>query len=219
MCTPMAAVAVGGSLLQGQAAKKQARGQAAYNHQLSIARNENYQRQVDYQYELADWQEDNYNKAAESIHTSATGQYATVLEQVGLVRDKTLDNIATAARAASKGRSYVLAAASESGTQGNSIALAQQQYELQEARYTHNAFTNLETSLKQAQRNLLGIQAQSQSRLNAAMPAPMAPIDPAQPTQQVSAPSMLPYMLQGANGALGAMAQQNQLEALQALNT
>ena len=218
MCSPMAAVSAGGSIMQGMAARRQARTQAEHNYQLSIWRNENYQRQVDYQQELAEWQEENYNKTAASLQGSARGQYATILEQVELVRAKTLDNIASASRSASKGRSFTLAAASESGTQGSSIFLAQQQYELQEARYTHNSFKNLETALKQSQRNLLGIQAQTQNRLNAAMPAPMAPIDPVQPTQQVSAPSMMPYILNAGSGALGAMAQENQLAALEALN-
>lgn len=218
MCEPtsiaMGAMSAAGSLAQGAAARKQARSQGEYNYQLGIWRNENYQRQVDYQQELAEWQEETYNKTAASAQESARGQYATVLEQVELTRAKTLDNIATAARAAEQGRGREMASQSETGTQGSSMRLALQQYELQEARFTHNSFKNLETSIKQSERNLLGIRSQAQNRLNAAMPAPMAPLDPVQPTQHVSQPSMLPYILGAGSGVVGAMAYQNNLEAM-----
>lgn len=212
MCTASAAVQGGlgilGAASQGSAARRQARSQAEYNYQMSVYRNELYQQQVDYQQDLAEWQEENYYKTAASAQESARGQYAGVLEHVELVRAKTLDNIASASRAAQKGRSFVLAAASQTGTEGSSIRLAQQQYELQEARHSHISFKNLETSIKQSERNLMGIQAQAQNRINAAMPAPMAPIDPVMPTQHVQAPSMMPYIIQGGSSIIGAMAWQ-----------
>ena len=210
----MGGLSAAGSLAQGQAARRQARSQGEYNYQLGIWRNENYQRQVDYQQELADWQEENYNKTAASAQESARGQYATVLEQVELTRAKTLDNIARAARAASQGRGKEAASQAESGTQGSAMSLALQQYELQEARFTHNSFKNLETSIKQSERNLLAIRAAAQNRINAAMPAPMAPIDPAQPTQAVSQPSMMPYIIGAGSGVVGAMAYQNTIDAM-----
>lgn len=210
----MGALSAAGSLAQGAAARRQARSQGEYNYQLGIWRNENYQRQVDYQQELADWQEENYNRTAASAQESARGQYATVLEQVELTRAKTLDNIARAARAASQGRGREAASQAESGTQGSSMSLALQQYELQEARFTHNSFKNLETSIKQSERNLLAIRAAAQNRINAAMPAPMAPIDPVQPTQQVTQPSMIPYIIGAGSGVVGAMAYQNTIDAM-----
>jgi len=220
MCTPaaipyaMGALGAGGSLAQGAAARRQAGSQAEYNYQLGIWRNENYQRQVDYQQELAEWQAENYYKTAASAKESARGQYATVLEQVELTRAKTLDNIATAARAAGQGRGREMVSQSETGTQGSSMRLALQQYELQEARFTHNSFKNLETSIRQSERNMLGIRSQSQNRINAAMPAPMAPIDPVQPTQHISQPSMLPYIIGAGSSVVGAMAYQNTIDAM-----
>jgi len=209
----MAIMGVASAGAQGMAAQRQAQNQASYNRQLSIWRAERYQQMVDYQQELADWQSDNYYKTAVSAEESAQGQYSTVLERVDQVRERTLHNIAKAARAAQRGSSFVLASASETGTQGSSITLAQQQYQLAEARHTYISFENLRNGLKQSQRNLLGIQAQAQGRINAAMPAPMAPLDPVQPTMQVQSPSMLPYFVQGGSAVVGAAAWQQGIDA------
>ena len=213
MCSPMAIMGVASAGAQGMAAQRQAQNQASYNRQLSIWRAERYQQMVDYQQELADWQADNYYKTAFSAEESAQGQYSTVLERVDQVREQTLHNIAKASRAAQRGSAFVLASASETGTQGVSVALAQQQYELLEARHTYVSFENLRNGLKQSQRNLLGIQAQAQGRINAAMPAPLAPLDPVQPTMQVQSPSMLPYFVQGGSAAVGAAAWQQGVDA------
>tara|TARA_Y100000004_G_scaffold32371_1_gene33929 strand:- start:7818 stop:8591 length:774 start_codon:yes stop_codon:yes gene_type:complete len=217
MCTPTAAVqatmGVVGAASQASAAGRQARSQGEYNYQMALYNNDRYNRAVQYQQDLADWQEENYYKTAASAQASARGQYATVLEQIGLVRDKTLRSIASASRAAQKGRSFVLASASETGTQGTSVQLAQQQYELQEARHSYISYKNLETAIRQSERNLLGIQAQAQNRINQAMPAPMAPIDPVAPTQHVQSPSMMPYIIQGGSSIINAAAWQNNLDA------
>lgn len=217
MCEPvsitMAIVGVAGAAASASAANRSARSQAAHNRDLSIWQNERYQQAVDYQYELAAYQEENYYRTAAAAQDSATGQYGAVLEQVDQVRDRTLESIARTSRAANKGRSFATASAAETGTQGSAIRLAQQQYELAEARATTISYKNLKNSLAQAERNMLGIQAQTQNIINQAMPAPMAPIDPVQPIQQVQSPSMLPYIIQGGSSILGAAAYQQNIDA------
>ena len=217
MCEPvsitMGIVGVAGAMASASAANRSARGQAAHNRALSIWQNERYQQAVDYQRKLAEWQEENYYKTAAAAKDSATGQYGAVLAQVAQVRDRTLGNIARTSRAANKGRSFATASAAETGTQGSAIRLAQQQYELAEARATTISYKNLKNSIEQAERNMLGIQAQTQNIINQAMPAPMAPIDPVQPIQQVQSPSMLPYIIQGGSAIVGAAAYQQNLDA------
>lgn len=217
MCTPMAAgqaaLGIGSSYLQGQAAGESAYQQSVHNAQMAQWRNDRYQSMVEYQQKVADWQEERYYKTVASATESARGQYSSVLEQVDQVRNRTLHSIANASRQAQKGRSFTYAASSETGTGGSSIRLAQQQYELAEARHTYIAFENLKGSLRQSERNLMGVNAQAQNRINQAMPSPMAPIDPVQPTQQVQAPSMLPYLIQGGSAIMGAAAWQQGLDA------
>tara|TARA_R110002020_G_scaffold309218_2_gene524774 strand:+ start:294 stop:1094 length:801 start_codon:yes stop_codon:yes gene_type:complete len=217
MCEPisiaMGIMGVAGAASEASAAGAAARNQGEYNRRLSIWQNERYQSAVDYQYKLAAWQEENYYKTAAAAKDSATGQYSAVMEQVDQVRDRTLENIARTSRAASKGRSFATASAAETGTGGSSIRLAQQQYELAEARSTHISYKNLKNSVNQAKRNMLGIQAQTQNIINRAMPAPMSPIDPVQPIQQVQSPSMLPYLIQGGSSIIGAAAYQQNIDA------
>jgi hypothetical protein len=213
MAAASAGMGIASSYAQGQAAGQSAYEQSVYNAQMAQWRNDRFQSMVDYQQKVADWQEERYYKTAASATESARGQYSTVLEQVDQVRNRTLHSIANASRQAQKGRSFTYASSSETGTGGSSIRLAQQQYELAEARHTYIAFENLKGSLKQSERNLMGINAQAQNRINQAMPAPMAPIDPVQPTQQVSQPSMLPYLIQGGSAIVGAAAWQQGIDA------
>ena len=219
MCNPLAfamgTTSVIGAAAQGRAASMAAQQQAQYNFQLATWRNERYQQAVDYQEELAEWQEENYYKTAIAAEGSLQGQYSAVLEQMDQVRDQTLQRIAGASRQAQRASSFIRAAAGETGTTGASIRLAQQRTELAEARVTHAGFTNLRASMRQAKRNLAGMQAQAQSAVERAMPGPMAPIDPVQPTQQVVAPSMTPYMIQGISGALGSFAFAQNMAILQ----
>ena len=173
---------------------------------------------MDYQNDLAKWQNENYYKTVANAKASANGQYAAVMDQVDQVRERTLEDIAKYSRSAQKGRSFSVVSAAETGTTGSSVMLAQQQYELAEARASHISYKNLQNSLAQAERNMGGIQAQSQNIINQAMPAPMAPIDPVQPIQQVQSPSMLPYIIQGGSSIIGAAAYQQQIDALKAEN-
>jgi len=217
MCEPvsitMGIMGIAGAAASASAASSSARNQAAHNRELSIWQNERYQQAVDFQQQMADYQAENYYRTAANAQASATGQYGAVMDQIDQVRDRTLENIAKTSRAANKGRSFATASAAETGTQGSAIRLAQQQYELAEARATTISYKNLKNSLQQAERNMLGIQAQTQNIINQAMPAPMAPIDPVQPIQQVQAPSMLPYIIQGGSSIIGAAAYQQSIDA------
>ena len=206
MCEPvsitMGILGVAGAAASASAASSSARNQSAHNRELSIWQNERYQQAVEFQQQMADFQAENYYRTAANAQASATGQYGAVMDQIDQVRDRTLENIARTSRSAA-----------ETGTQGSAIRLAQQQYELAEARATTISYKNLKNSLQQAERNMLGIQAQTQNIINQAMPAPMAPIDPAQPIQQVQAPSMLPYIIQGGSSIIGAAAYQQGIDA------
>ena len=210
----MGVMGVAGAIYSAKGASDAASAQGEHNRRLSIWQNEKYRQAADYQQKLGDWQNDRYYKTAASVQESARGQYSAVLEQVDQVRSRTLQDISKAHQSARQGRSFVTAAASETGTTGNSIALAQQQYELAEARFSHVSFENLKSRLKQSERNMAAIQAQSQNMINQAMPAPMAPLDPLQPIQQVESPSMLPYIIQGGSSVIGAMGHSEMIGAL-----
>lgn len=218
MCEPvsiaMGVMGVAGAATSYMGASDEAESQAAYNRQLSIHRRDQYLQAADYQQKLGMWQQDRYYQTAASVQDSARGQYATVLEQVDQVRAQTLNEISKAHQSARQGSSFVRAAASETGTTGNSIAIAQQQYEMAEARFTDLSYENLKNRIRQSERNLAGIQAQSQNMINQAMPAPMAPLDPVQPTQQIESPSMLPYIIQGGSSIIGAAAHSQTIDAI-----
>jgi rubrerythrin len=218
MCDPVSATMGAISVAQGaagaSAARKQYKAQAEYNRKLGLHRNAEYYRQVAYQEELAQWQADRYNSLADSAEDSASGQYAALLDRVEQTKNATLQQIKKASMQARQGSSFVRAAAAETGTIGNSVRLAQQQYELAEARVSQASFTNLRNKLKQSQMNMYAIQAQTQNRINAALPAPMAPINPAAPVQSVARPSMAPYMVQAGAGVINAAAHHQTIEAL-----
>jgi glutamyl-tRNA reductase len=110
-----------------------------------------------------------------------------MLDRVEQTKNATLQQIKKASMQARQGSSFVRAAAAETGTIGNSVRLAQQQYELAEARVSQASFTNLRNKLKQSQMNMYAIQAQTQNRINAALPAPMAPINAAAHHQTIEA--------------------------------
>ena len=223
MCEPismtMGALGVAGAVTSGLGARSAAKSQAEHNRRLSIHNNKRYNQAVKYQQELADWQADNYYKNAASIADNAQQQYSTVLDQIEQVRQKTMGEVRQSGRAAIKGQSYIRAAASETGTTGNSVALAQQQYALADARFTNISFTNLSNRVRQSELQMRAIQSNAQNMLNRAMPAPMTPIDPVAPMQQVETPSMLPYIIQGGSSVLGAFAYQNNLDAMKGLGT
>jgi len=217
MCEPvsitMGVLGVVSAVSSSSAADKSARTQQKNNERITTYQNANMWRAVAYQRKLARWQEDNYKATAVSAQASATGQYAAVIEKVGQVRDRALWAIERAHRQSQKGYSFVGASASESGTTGSSVMLAQQQYQLAEARYTHNTYKNYENSLRQSERDMAGIHAHYQNIINRAMPAPMQAVDAPMPTQQVDRPSMAPYMLAGASSIIGATAYQQGIDA------
>lgn len=209
----MAVVGVAQAAQGASAAKKGAKAQSKANADLMIYRNAMYQRNVDYQKELAEWQADTYTQTAVSESESLTGQYAAVFDRLDELQDKALDEISQYSIAAQDASATVATSAAEAETTGNSVALARQQYELAEARATHLGFKNVAAQMRQSEREMHAMQAQSQSRINAAMPGPMQPIDPAQAVQQVRSPSMAPYLLQGASSIVGAAAHYQSTQA------
>ena len=216
MCDPVSAtmgvLGVGGAIMQADAAGDQADAQRAHNQQLAITRARNYAAALDYQRRLSKWQNDNYYETVKSVQKSTRGQYAAVIEQIDQTRDATAQSIAKAGRTANAASSFIRTSAGQTGTTGNSVLLAQQQAELAEGRFNHNAFTNLRNKAAQGQRNLYAIQAHGQSLINRAMPAPMAPPNLPQPVAEVSDPGMLPFVLQGASSVMGAVAYQQQID-------
>ena len=157
-----------------------------------------------------------------SVADSTKGQYNAVVKKIDQIRSKTLDDIGRASRASQEGQSFVRTAASETGTTGNSVALAQQQYALAEARFTDNTMTNMIGIVEQEEQNLLAMEAQAKSRILSLMPAPMAPIDPPQPVTTPyinipSSPSMVPYIVQGLSGIVNAWAYNENLTAMQGM--
>lgn len=210
MCEPtsiaMGIAAVGSAVAQGSSARKGARiaGQNARNQ--AAYRNERYLKQVEYQQQLSDWQHETYAATAASVQDSLTGQYGAMLERVDQQRRQAMEQAAAYDTSAQQGLSQLRAQRAGALGTGNSLRLAQQQYEAAAARQKHTAYRNLDSQVRQAQRDMLSMQAQAQSQLNAAMPAPMAPIDPAAPVGAVHQPSMMPYVLQGVSGVVGATA-------------
>lgn len=217
MCEPvsvaMGVMGVAQAATGARAAGKAAQAQGKANAAMADYRNEMTIRAVNYQRELSDWQTNNYNIAAASEQDSLTGQYAAVLEQIDQVRDQAVEDVYRYSTASQNAAATVRTSALEAGTTGNSVLIAQQQYEAEEARATYLSFKNVANQVRQSERQMLAMQSQSQSRINAAMPAPMQPIDPAQPVQQVQSPSMLPYLVQGGSAIVGAAAHYQSIQA------
>lgn len=217
MCEPvsimMGIAGVAQAAVGASAARKGAASQSKANADLMIYRNAIYQRNVDYQKELAEWQADVYTQTAASESKSLTGQYAAMLARINELKDRAVDEISQYSIQAQDASATVAVAAAEAETTGSSVALARQQYEAQEARATYLGYKNVSNQIKQSQRDMLAMQAQSQGRVNAAMPGPMQPIDPAQAVQQVQSPSMAPYVLQGISSIVGAAAHYQSTQA------
>lgn len=212
MCEPTtAAIAMGGmGVAQGitgyTGAVKSAKAQARYQQELAIYNNKRYNDLVDYQQKMADWQEERYNKVAATVNESLNGQYSAVLNQVNQYRDSVIDAANQSALRSMQAASTAATSALEAGTTGTSTLLASQVYSQAHAREMYIGFKNLEAGIQQSQLQMAGMQAQGQSMVNQAMPAPMAPIDPVAPMQQIQAPSFLPYALQMGSSVLGAYA-------------
>ena len=185
MCEPvsaaMAVVGVAQAAVSGAGARKAAKRQAAYQTKLGNWQNERYKLAVDYQKELGEWQTETYNKIAASEQKSLTGQYASVLEQLDQRRTAALEMARQYSEVSEQSQSRLRTAAAENTTTGNSVRLAQQVYAQTEARSIDVTYRNLDAQFRQANRDMLAMQAASQSRVNQAMPAPMRPVDPVQP--------------------------------------
>ena len=201
----MAVTSVASSVAQGASARKGAKIAAENARQQDVYRRERTQRLQEYQTKLSEWQHENFAKTAASIQDSLTGQYSTMLERIDQQRRQAMEQTAAYDTSTQQGLSQLRAQRAESGG-GNSLRLAQQQYEAAAARQKHTAYKNLDAQVRQSMRDMLSMQAQAQGQVNAALPAPMAPIDPAQPVGAVHQPSMVPYVIQGVNGILGATA-------------
>ena len=216
MCEPvsitMGAIAVAGAVQGSMAAEDAEDAQYASNAANAQHRAGQYRRALSYQRKLAKWQKNVYDETAKSVRTSTTGQYAAVIDQIDQVRDATLASVMQAGKQANAASSFIRAAAGETGTTGNSIALAQQQAELSEANFAHNAFTNFSNRHRQSKREMSAMFAQGQNIINRAMPGPLQPPDIPQGMAPSSAPSALPYVIQGAAGVTSAVAYQQQVD-------
>ena len=210
MCEPLSiasgVMSAGSAIAGGISARKKARADAAHARRLAIHNNEKYRRNVEYQYDLARWRQDNYYRNAAASAENARDQYSTILDQVDQVQDRAIHEMEMAGRQADKATAFIRAAASETGTQGNSVRLAKQEIRKAEAEFSAIGFKNLKGQLRQSERSLNNIHARAQTAVNQAMPNPMGPIDPAAPIQAVHQPSMAPYLMQAGGAALGAAA-------------
>lgn len=218
MCGPVAAAtAVLGAAQAAtsrKAASTAAKAQAGYNERLAIARNQRYQDLVDYQQELSEWQHDTYAKVAASVQEDVMQQYSAMLERVQQFRDQAIDRIRQYSQQADQNRANARVMSLEAGTTGNSVRLMGQQYERADAEFTSTTYKNLDSQIRQSQRQLASLRARSQSQLNQALPGPMAPIDPVQPVASTAMPSSIPYLIQAGSSAISGYATQMQLNAM-----
>ena len=208
MCTPLAIVAgvtsTAGGIMQGRAARRQARGQAAYQAQQEAINHYNYEQQVDYQHRLMDFQSDQYSKFAAQQSDSLSGQFGAILDNIDQAKARTLQSIGQRAQKAAASMAFTSAAAAESGVQGKSIQAAMNTYQAAEAQAAEVEVANLKGYVRQQQRNALAYRAAAQNALNRALPAPMAPINLPGPQSPVSQPGMMPYVLSGISSGIGA---------------
>ena len=205
MCDPFSIIMGGAQTALGIAAEKQkqkaeeARAKAEYNQQLQRVYNqrkyqndvaryqrERYELAIEYQQELGEWQSERYYENAANIQESLNTQYGAIFNRIEQARTKTLNGIEQAGRAADKGASSITVAASESGTQGNSIRLAKQQFERAEAEYANIEFNNLRNRVNQEKYTMLALRAEAQNKINQLMPAPMSRVDTPGPQPYIS---------------------------------
>ena len=208
MCNPLAIVAgvtsTAGGIMQGRAARRQARGQAAYAAQQEAINHYNYEQQTDYQSRLMEFQSDQYARFAASQADSLSGQFGAVLDNIDMAKMRTLQSINQRAQKAASSMAFTSAAAAESGVQGKSIQAAMNTYQAAEAQATEVEVANLKGYVRQQQRNATAYRAAAQNALNRAWPAPMAPINLPGPQSPVSQPGMMPYILSGISSGIGA---------------
>lgn len=209
----MAVLGAASSLMQGSAARKGAKAEAAYKNKLAIQQNENYRRLTEWQQDYAEWQADTYAKVAASAQQDYNQQVAAMVERVGQIRDQALETIQQYSMQSDQAKSQMRVSAAENETTGNSVRLARQVYDQAEAQQTRITYKNLESSIRQSQRQLLSLQAQTQSRVNQARPGPLQPINPQNPIAPTSVPNMLPYVVQAGSAAVSAWAYQQNLDA------
>tara|TARA_Y100001938_G_C8091552_1_gene435378 strand:- start:2505 stop:3164 length:660 start_codon:yes stop_codon:yes gene_type:complete len=208
MCEPVSIIAgvasTAGGLMQGRAARAQARSQAGYQAQQEAINHYNYEQQVDYQHRLMEFQSDQYARFAASQADSLSGQFGAVLENIDQAKMRTLQSIQQRAQKAASSMAFTNAAAAESGVQGKSIQAAMNTYQAAEAQATEVEVANLKGYVRQQQRNATAYRAAAQNALNRALPAPMAPINLPGPQSPVSQPGMMPYALSGISSGISA---------------
>lgn len=209
---------------QYKAESTRAYNQQKYQNDVARYQNEKYQLAIQYQQDLGEWQSEKYYENAANIKESLNAQYGAVFDRIDQTRAQTLDGIDKAGKASDKGASFVTVSASESGTQGNSIRLAKQQFARAESEYANIAFNNLKNKVNQEKYNMIAMRANAQNRINAMMPGPMQRVDTPGPQQSIempsyNAPSMTPYLLQGAGAVLGGVSTGYSMSALRGLGT
>lgn len=207
MCEPvsiaMAVTAVAGAASQASAARGSARTAQGNAERLAINRDDKFKQAVAQLQKVSDWQHETYARTRASLQNSLTGQYTAMLDRARQQRDQTFEQATQYAASADQATAQMRTAVAGQTT-GNSVLLAQQAYEVAALRQKQTIFKNMDAQIRQGQRQMLAMQAQSQSQLNQAMPAPLNPIDPVTPVSQVHNPSMMPYFIQGASGIIGA---------------
>ena len=207
---------------QYQAQYAQANAQREHYARVGAYNNERYQLAIGYQQQLSEWQNERYYENAENIEQGLEAQYGAMFQRIDQDRNQTLFNIDKAGKAADKGSAFVTVAASETGTQGNSIRLAKQQYARAESEYANIAFNNLRSRTEQSKRQMMAMRAAGQNQLNRMLPAPMAYVDPVAPQPIVGlptyqAPSSTPMWLGIGSSVLGGIQTGYQMSALQGL--
>ena len=200
----------------------QANAQREHYARVANYNNQRYQLAIDYQQRLGAWQNERYYENAENIQEGLEAKYGAMFQRIEQDRNQTLFNIDKAGKAADKGSAFVTVAASKTGTQGNSIRLAKQQYARAEAEYANIAFNNFRNRVEQSKSQMMAMRAAAQNQINRMMPQPMAAVDTPAPQPIVGlptyqAPSTTPMFLNMGSAVLGGITTGYQMSALQGL--
>ena len=175
--------------MQSSAASRQNR----YLRQLQIARNEQYLRNVQYQRDLMEFYTKRYQQNATAAMADADQQYSTIFDALSQRKRQANQTVARYARAA-EGQAGRFRA-SQTETTGQSKRLALQDFERIEAAASNVVHENYVAQARQAERQLKGINAQAQARINQYMPQPMSPVAPPEMAQGVYQPGGLDMAL------------------------
>tara|TARA_R100000655_G_scaffold94765_1_gene136326 strand:- start:13959 stop:14636 length:678 start_codon:yes stop_codon:yes gene_type:complete len=157
-----------------------------HRRELAIRRNEQYRRNVQHQKDMMEFYTERYEATASAAIQDAEQQYNTVYEAIGQRRKQAAATVDSYSRQA-------LSASSTyrnkySSTTGQSKALALNQFSRLEAEAAAVVHDNFEGNMRQSQRQFNAIAAQTQNRINQAMPQPMQPLYPGDSIQGVREP-------------------------------